>query len=265
MNSDWFSHKRLIGMVHLGPLPGSARYAGDLGAVLQRAEEDARALEAGGIDAVMVENFFDAPFYKSEVPPHTIAAMTAAVFRLRGAISLPLGVNVLRNDARSAVAIAHVCSASFIRCNVYVGAAITDQGLIEGVAQEVVAYRRALGANIAIWADVEVKHAVQLGGTPVEQQAQDAVERGMADALIVTGAATGLATPIERLRSVRGAVPRIPLLVGSGLTPENAVEVMRIADGAIVGSSLKRGGEISGPVDSARVRELVEAVRSMSR
>jgi uncharacterized protein len=262
MHTDWFSQKRLIGMVHLGPLPGSARYAGDLEPVLRRAEEDARALESGGVDAIMVENFFDAPFHKSSVPPHTVAAMTAAVLRVRQAVGLPLGVNVLRNDARSAIAIAHVCGAQVIRCNVYVGAAVTDQGLIEGAAREALEYRRTLGADIAIWADVEVKHAVQLGNTPVEQQAKDAVERGMADTVIVTGAATGAATPIDRLRAVCGAVPGTPVLVGSGLTPENAREVMALAAGAIVGSSLKQDGAVAAPVDGARVRALVDALRS---
>jgi len=257
----FFTHKPLIGMVHLLPLPGSARYGGDFEVVLRRAVADARALEVGGVDAVLVENFFDAPFYKSSVPASTIAAMTAAVRAVREAVMLPVGVNVLRNDAPAAVAIAHVCGAQFIRCNVYVGAAVTDQGIIEGAARETVEARRRLGADVWIGADVGVKHAAPLGDMPLEQQAKDAVERGLADALIVTGTATGEATPIERVRAVKAAVPPTPMLVGSGLNAQNAAELLAVADGAIVGSSLKTDGDIAAPVDVERVRALVRAVR----
>jgi membrane complex biogenesis BtpA family protein len=259
--TDFFACKPLIGMVHLGPLPGSPRDAGDFEAVLRRAVADARALETGGMDAVMVENFHDAPFHKTNVPPHTVAAMTRAVLAVREAVSLPVGVNVLRNDACAALAVAHVCGARFIRCNVYVGAAVTDQGLIEGAAREVVACRRALGADVWIWADVGVKHAVPLGDTLLGQQARDAVERGLADALIVTGPATGTVTPLERVREVKEAVPGTPVLVGSGLNADNAAELLAPANGAIVGSSLKMNGDVSAPVDEARVRALVQSAR----
>jgi membrane complex biogenesis BtpA family protein len=258
---DFFKTKPLIGMVHLGPLPGSPRDSRDFAAVLAAAVADARALEEGGADAVMIENFFDAPFYKSQVPAHTVAAMTRAVLAVREAVSLPIGVNVLRNDACSAMAIAHVTGAQFIRCNVYVGAAVTDQGIIEGAAREVVAYRKMLGAKVQIWADVGVKHATQLGDTPLDQQAKDATERGLADALIVTGMATGAATPLAQVRLVKSAVPNVPLLVGSGLDAKNARELLSIADGAIVGSSLKRDGVVSAPVDVDRVKSLVSALR----
>lgn len=256
---EFFQNRPLIGMVHLGPLPGSVRHGGDLETLLRRAVEDARALETGGMDAVLVENFFDAPFYKTRVPAPTIAAMTRAVQAVREAVALPIGVNVLRNDAPAAVAIACVCGAQFIRCNVYVGAAVTDQGIIEGATRETVEMRRRLGADVWIWADVGVKHAAPLGDTPLEQQAQDAVERGLADALIVTGTATGQETPVERVRAVKAAVPSTPVLVGSGLNARNVGEFLAIADGAIVGSSLKAGGDIAAPVDVERVRALVRA------
>jgi membrane complex biogenesis BtpA family protein len=259
--SDLFEHKPLIGMVHLGALPGSARDEGDFSRTLRRATEDARALECGGLDAVMVENFFDAPFYRSAVPAYTVAAMTRAAMAVRESVSIPVGVNVLRNDAAAAIAIAHLCGAQFIRCNVYVGAAVTDQGIIEGAAREAVACRRLLGAKVWIFADVAVKHAAVLGDYQVEQQAQDAVERGLADALIVTGAATGAQTPLERLLAVKSAVPTTPVLAGSGLTERNAAQILSVADGAIVGSSLKREGAIAAPVDVERVRALVRAAR----
>jgi membrane complex biogenesis BtpA family protein len=249
-------------MVHLGQLPGSPKDGGDFSGVLERAIADAHALEEGGADAVMVENFFDAPFPKSDSTAVTIAAMTLAVHAVRDAVSLPLGVNVLRNDACAALSIAHACGAQFIRCNVYVGAAVTDQGIIEGAARDVVMLRRQLGSTVEIWADIGVKHAVQLGDISLEQSARDAVDRGMADALIASGDATGSATPIERVRAVKGACPEVPVYVGSGLTVDNAADLLRVADGAIVGSSLKKNGVVSAQVDVGRVRKLAEIIHA---
>lgn len=259
--SEFFSRKPIIGMVHLAPLPGSPRDSGDFAHTLRRAVEDARVLEEGGADAVLVENFFDAPFYKTDVPPHTIAAMTVAVHAVREAVSLPVGVNVLRNDVRTAIAIAHVCGARFVRCNVYVGAVVTDQGLIEGAAREAASYRRLLSADVWIWADVGVKHAAPLGGDSLGQEARDAVERGLADALIVTGPTTGMPTSAARVREVKAAVPAVPVLAGSGVTVENAEQLLAAADGAIVGTGLKKGGCVGASVDVERVKMVVEAVR----
>jgi len=268
LTRDFWARKPLIGMVHLGPLPGSARYdagALPLSAVLERAAADARALAAGGADALMVENFFDAPFARDAVPPHTVAALTRAVLAVREAVgeALPLGVNCLRNDARSALAIAHICGAQFVRINVYVGAAVTDQGIIEGAARTAVLYRRELGADVAIFADVFVKHAATLGdptAVTLEDAAKDAVLRGLADALIVSGAATGAATSPEDLRRVKAVLPDTPLLVGSGANVHTAASLLAHADGAIVGTSLKRDGDVAAPVDPERVRALKNAM-----
>jgi uncharacterized protein len=264
----WQKHP-LIGMVHLGALPGSPRDSGNLYTfteVLTRAEEDARALVEGGADAVMIENFFDAPFAKDAVPPHTIAALTRAVWRVREAVGLdlPVGVNVLRNDARAAIAIAHVCQAQFVRINVFVGAAVTDQGIIEGAARTAVLYRRELGADVALFADVFVKHAAQIGmGMTIEDAAKDAVERGLADALVVSGAATGAPTDTETVRQVAGAVPGTPVLIGSGMTADTAKALLAAgATGGIVGTGLKQGGSVSNPVDIELVRALRRALSS---
>lgn len=271
LDSESWAKRPLIGMVHLGALPGSPRYDGaalPLDSVLERARADARALAEGGADAIMIENFFDAPFAKDSVPGHTIAAMTRAVLTVREAVpdNLPIGVNVLRNDARSALAIAHICGARFVRINVYVGAAVTDQGIIEGAARAAVLYRRELGANVAIFADVFVKHAAQIGdpsAVTLEDAARDAVERGLADALIVSGAATGAATEAQEVRRVREAVPGTPVLVGSGFNAQTAGALLTAgASGAIVGTSLKRGGQVAEPVESERVRALRAAMAS---
>jgi membrane complex biogenesis BtpA family protein len=258
---DLFPHKpALIGVVHLLPLPGSPQYDGDWEAVGARALADARALAEGGVDGLIVENFHDVPFAKDRVGPHTVAAMALLVQEVRRAVTVPVGVNVLRNDARAALAIAAVCGAAFIRVNVHVGAMVTDQGIIEGRADETLRYRRELGARVAIFADVLVKHAAPLGSVDLAQVAHDTARRGLADALIVSGAATGQPCDPDDLQAVRLRVEDVPLLIGSGVHEGNAAALLALADGAIVGTSLKRGGDVHQPVDAARVRALRAAL-----
>lgn len=256
--------KPIIGMVHLLPLPGCAAGGDDLDRAVERAVEDARALEEGGVDGIMVENFFDAPFHKDNVPAVTVSSMTRAAIAVKQAVKLPIGINVLRNDVEAAISIAHVCGADFVRCNVYVGAVVTDQGIIEGAARRAVTLRSALGADVEIWADVYVKHSAPLTNEyGVDDQARDAVERGLADRLIVTGAATGVETPIELIEFARKGAPSVPILVGSGVDASNVRRTMARADGAIVGSSLKAGGDIRAAVDVNLVRKLVASAQEV--
>ena len=258
---------RVVGVVHLPPLPGSPRggSARDLPDLLDRARRDALAYAAGGADALIVENFGDAPFARETVEGYVVAAMTRAVAAVRDEAGIPVGVNVLRNDVLSAVAVAAVVGGSFVRANVYVGASLTDQGLIEGRAREVQELIRRLDAPVAVWADVDVKHAVPLAPRPVANQAEDAVERGLARAVIVTGRATGGAAATDDLAAVRAAVPGTPLYVGSGVTADNVAGLLAIADGVIVGTAAKRNGVVTEQVDPDRVRAIVEAAAAVMR
>jgi uncharacterized protein len=255
----------LIGVVHLKPLPGSPGWPGGdatpgtMDDVLAAATADARALKAGGARGIIVENFFDAPFFADRVPPVTVAAMTRAVLAVRAAADVPLGVNVLRSDAESALSIAAACRADFIRVNVHVGAMVTDQGLIQGRAAETLRLRSALGTSALIFADVLVKHASPAAPLDLAQAAEDTYRRGMADALLVTGSGTGKPASMDEARRVRAAVPEAPLLVASGVTPESVREWLTVCDGAIVGTSVKQDGNITLPVDVGRVRQLVQA------
>ncbi|HVP39172.1 MAG TPA: BtpA/SgcQ family protein [Candidatus Saccharimonadales bacterium] len=260
----------LIGVVHLRPLPGSpgwppadaARADRDpLGAVLEAAVQDARALEAGGLRGVIVENFFDAPFFAEQVPAVTVAAMARCVAQVRRSVGLPVGVNVLRNDAAAALGIAAACGADFIRVNVHCGAMVTDQGLVQGRAAETLRLRRALGTPALIFADVLVKHASPAAPVDVVQAAEDTYHRGLADALLLTGAGTGKPAAPEDAARVRAALPEAPLLVASGVTQETVAAWLRACDGAVVGTWLKQGGELARPVDVDRVRRLVAAAR----
>lgn len=244
----------MVGVIHLPPLPGSPRYrGGGLGPVVDRARSDLAALAAGGADGAIVENFGDAPFGKV-ADPATVAALAIVVRDLAQRARIPLGVNVLRSDGVAAMAIASLAGASFIRVNVFAGVAFTDQGVIEGEARAILQLRRALGADVAVLADVHVKHAVHLGS--LSQAARDAARNGP-DALIVTGGATGDPAAPDDVR-VAKAASALPVFVGSGVGPDR-IGLYPQADGFIVGTALKRGGEAANPVDPDRVRALVVA------
>jgi membrane complex biogenesis BtpA family protein len=252
---------RLIGMVHLPPLPGSPRWEGSMARAIDTALADARALVDNGMDALIVENYGDAPFTPGRVAAATVAAMAVIAQEIRRAVpQAPLGINVLKSDARSALAVAAAVGARFVRVNVLAGAVVADQGIVQTDAHDLLRDRRLLGADVAIFADVQGKHAVPLAPVDLEQQARDLTARALADGLIVSGRATGEATPLDDVKRVRGAVPDVPILVGSGVTPATAPDLMAVADALIVGTSLKREGDVSAPVDPARVRRLVDAV-----
>ena len=253
------SRKLLVGMVHLLPLPGSPGWRGSMQDVTRRALQDAAVLEQAGFDALLVENFGDAPFVPERVPPVTVAALTAVLTRLSEATRLPFGVNVLRNDAASALGIAVATGARFIRVNVHSGAMLTDQGWISGRAHETVRQRAQLNAPVAICADVLVKHATPLPGVDLVELARDTRLRGQADVLIVSGTATGAPTNPERARLVKRALPDAPVWIGSGVNADTVNELLSIADGAIVGSALKLDGTITNPVDPKRAQTLIRA------
>lgn len=253
--------KLLIGVVHLPPLPGAPKFAGSVRDLIAFAVADAKAYERGGAHAVFIENFGDVPFTKTNVAPETIAAMTAAGCAVRTAVKLPIGFNVLRNDAQAALALCAACGGDFVRINVHTGAMLTDQGLIEGDAYHTLRYRARVAPGAEIFADVHVKHAVPLGDWTLEDSAHDTMERGLADALIVSGVGTGQAADIGDVERVRRACPKAKLLLGSGVKLENVKDYLRFADGVIVGSSLKRDGKLANPVDPKRVAALIRAMR----
>lgn len=228
--------------------------------MIRRALDDARASEDGAADAILIENFGDIPFYKGEVPAETVAAMAVVGAAVAQAVKLPIGFNVLRNDGHAALALCGSCGGDFIRVNVLSGAMVTDQGIIEGSACELTRLRPQLAANAKILADVQVKHASPLAKIPLEIAARDTVERGLADALIVSGSGTGQTTSLDDVKRVRSACPQFPILIGSGATAANSAGYLQFADGLIVGTWAKRAGKLTGPVDRNRVAALRKAI-----
>jgi len=262
--------KPIIGVVHLLPLPGSARWDGQMEPICRRAEQEAVALASGGVHGIIIENFFDAPFTKGRLDAATISAFAIVVKRVMSLCHLPIGINCLRNDGLSAMAIAATSGASFIRVNVLSGAMLTDQGIIEGISHELLSYRKNLGVSkaVKIFADILVKHAVPLGWTETANSsgsskseiiriAKDTRKRALADALIISGAATGEPPATDDLKAVRSGLPECPLLAGSGVSKENITEILDIADGVIVASALKQQGLIENPIDVERVKSLL--------
>ena len=254
----------VIGVVHLLPLPTSPKWGGDLQRVIDRAEQEATALASGGVHGIIVENFFDAPFTKNQVDPAVVSAMSLIVQRLQQLVAVPIGINVLRNDARSALAIATCVNAQFIRVNVLTGVMATDQGLIEGCAYDLLRYRRELGSEVNILADVLVKHARPLGSPNLTTAVQETIDRGLADGIILSGWATGSPPSLEDLELAKAAAGDVPVFIGSGASWENVGKLIQSADGVIVASSLKRKGDIQQPIDPIRVRHFVEALEAGS-
>ena len=251
----------IIGVVHLLPLPTSPRWGGSLRAVVERAAQEATALASGGVNGIIVENFFDAPFTKGQVDPAVVSALTLIVHQLMDLLTLPVGINVLRNDAHSGLAIASCVGAKFIRVNVLTGVMATDQGLIEGQAHELLRYRRELGSDVQILADVLVKHARPLGSPNLTTAVQETIQRGLADGVILSGWATGSPPTLEDLELAKAAALGTPVFIGSGASWENISTLMGAADGVIVSSSLKRHGRIEQTIDPIRVSQFVEATR----
>jgi membrane complex biogenesis BtpA family protein len=256
---------RLVGVIHLPPLAGSPRASLDVKACEQRAAEDAKVLAGSGFEIAMIENFGDAPFFAGRVPAVTVAAMTSCAVAVRAAApSLALGINVLRNDAESALGIAVAVGAVCIRVNVLTGARVTDQGLIQGDAASLLRARKALGADgVEVWADVDVKHSAPLAARPLADEASDLVSRAHASAVLVTGEGTGRAVDHAKLEEVHRAVAgRAPVLVASGATIGVLPSLARRCEGVIVGSALRADGVAGGPIDAKRASEFARAFRT---
>jgi uncharacterized protein len=255
-------NKPVIGCLHLLALPGAPLYGGSMKPVYDKALEEAAILSKHGIDGFIVENFRDQPFYPARVPVETVAALAGVTHEVKRQYTCPLGVNVLRNDAEAALAIATAIEASFIRVNVHGGAIVSEQGIIEGAGHLTMRLRNSLGSDVLVFADVGVKHAAPLAGRGLATETKDAVERGLADAVIVSGERTGSETLLEDVRTVRAAT-EAPLLIGSGAAPDNIGKVFNLVDGFIVGSYFKTDGKASNFVEAARVSAFMTEVNKL--
>ncbi len=244
--------KPLIGCVHLLPLPGSPSYQGSMAEVYNQALEELEIFKQHGLDGVIVENFRDKPFFPGRVPAETVAALAAVGREIVKVAEMPVGINVLRNDGESAIAIATAIEAQFVRINVHMNAVVSEQGIIQGLSHLTVRLRSNLRSDVLIFADVGVKHAAPLGDRGLSVETKDLTERGLVDAIIVSGELTGSETNAEDVDIVKRNT-QCPVLIGSGTSPDNIDKVFERADGFIVGSYFKEDGRGNNFVDNARV------------
>lgn len=258
------SKKPLIACIHLLPLPGSPLYSGSMTAIYDQALHETAIFKKYNVDGLIVENFRDKPFYPGRVPAETVAALSAVTREIVKQANMPVGINVLRNDADSAIGVAVAAEAQFIRVNVHMGAVVSDQGIIQGSSYHTLRLRAALRSNVLIFGDVGVKHAAPLLDRGLAAETRDLAERGLVDAIIVSGDRTGAETSVEDIELVRRNTT-LPLLIGSGATPENLGKVSAKADGLIVGSCFKKDGNADNFVDEARVKAFMETLAKLKR
>jgi membrane complex biogenesis BtpA family protein len=255
--------RSLVGVIHVHALPGTPRARESIAAITSAAVAEAQVYARAGFDAVMIENMHDRPYLKRSVGPEIVAAMTAIGLAVRASVSLPLGLQILAGANRAALAVAHACGAAFVRGEGFVFAHVADEGLIESDAGELLRYRKAIGAEkVRVIADIKKKHSAHAITGDVDLAATaHAAEFFLADGLVVTGAATGLPADPAEVDAVARTV-KLPVLVGSGITADNIADYAS-ADGFIVGSWVKRGGDWSGALDSRKAAALVKAFRHL--
>ena len=253
--------KLLIGMIHLPPLPGAPFYR-DSGfeEIIDYAIREGKKLENAGFSAAMVENIGDYPYEKAPEEPHVVAAMSVITRELVREITIPVGVNVLRNAARSSLSVAHFADAKFIRVNALVETIATDSGIIEPAAPALLRLRAMLRSNVMVFADVHVKHAAPIGERDIKDVIHDCIHRGGADAIIISGTRTGV-PPTEKWVENTSAISSKPVLIGSGISPEN-IKLLEYVEGVIIGTAIKEEGITMNPISPEKARKFVSMVNS---
>lgn len=260
MNFDFSDkHKMIIGMVHCLPLPGTYKSSNNIETVVARAVEDAKCLEQCGYDAIIVEN--EDLCLSPHMTKMQFTAMSMIVHEVRKAVSLSVGISCGCLNYEEALSIAQVSGCEFIRTPIFVDTVVNYNGIISPCSASLIAYRKQIGAEqVIVLADIQVKHYHMLcNSINISESAQWAEHQG-ADAVIVTGLASGIETPIENLRKVRNAV-RIPVAVGSGITKENICQQLDIVDILIIGTSIRQNRSMSEPIDRSSAMAVIKAVR----
>lgn len=250
----------VIGVVHLPPLPGAPLYQDmSMDDIVQQAVFEAKEMADNGINGLIIENFGDKMFQK-RVGPEVVAALSVITKEISKVVDVPLGLCVLQSDAIAAIAIAKATDAAFVRIPYYVETSIVDAGLMDSVAADALRYRKYLNCPARIFADVHIKHSYPLAQRPIEYAVEDCYERGLADAVIITGRKTGGPTDPEDVSRVRQALPKVPLIVGSGVSLDNIESYLGNVDGIIIASSLNVNGGVENHPDPKRISAFMRKV-----
>jgi len=255
----------IIGMIHVGALPGTPASRRSIDDITAQAAREAAIYRTCGVDAIMIENMHDVPYLKGGVGPEITAAMTRVALAVKDAFRGRVGIQILAAANREAIAVAHAAGLDFIRAEGFVFAHVADEGIIESCAAELLRYRKAIGAErVQVWADIKKKHSshaitsdIGLGETA------HAAEFMRADAVIITGGVTGDPPTLDDVLAARSAT-RLPVMLGSGISSDNLADFWPHADGLIIGTAFKRDGHWEQPPDPRRIRAFMAAVRKRS-
>jgi uncharacterized protein len=262
MLASLFSNpKPIIGMIHVGALPGTPANKDSIDQIIARAALEAAVYRECRIDGVIIENMHDVPYQRGSVGPEIVAAMAVIGKRVKEESRLPTGIQILAGANIEAMAVAHAAGLDFIRAEGYAFAHIADEGVIESSAARLLRYRKLIGAErVQVWADIKKKHSshaitadISLGATA------EAVEFMRGDAVIVTGNVTGDPPRLQDLQEVK-AHCNLPVLIGSGIAADNVAEFSQAADGFIIGSYFKVGGHWANEIDRSRVETLLSSL-----
>jgi membrane complex biogenesis BtpA family protein len=263
MSKLFSREKPVIGVIHVGALPGTPRSSQTVSELITSAKHEAQLYRECGVDGVIIENMHDVPYLRGEVGPEIVAAMTAVGIEVKSECRLPVGVQLLAGANIEAMAVAHAAGLDFIRAEGYAYAHVADEGLIQASAAKLLRYRRMIGAtNVQVWTDVKKKHAAHAITADVSLgETAETVEFMGADCVIVTGSATGKPPTIADIREAKTHCS-LPVFLGSGITANNIAEFYDEADGFIIGSTFKVDGLWSNTVDRARVTSLLNTIKA---
>ncbi len=252
--------KPIIGMIHLPPLPGNPRNSLSPEEIVDKALNDARILVENGIHAIMIENFYDSPYPKYTPREETISLMSIITWEIKKKYNKPIGINILRNCGTSALAIAYITNADFIRVNALSQTMVTDQGIIEPIAYKLSIKQKLLGAEVKIMADINVKHAKPLVERELSSVIRETIERGHADAIIITGKTTGTPPTPEEVIEAKKYTGQTPMVIGSGITKDNLHKYIPYADAFIIGSYFKNK---NGKLEPRKIKSLIQRHREL--
>ena len=258
--------KPVIGVVHVGALPGTPRSSLTVAELVKSARDEAGLYRECGVDGVIIENMHDVPYMRGEVGPEIVAAMTAIGREVKSECGLPVGIQILAGANIEAMAVAHAANLDFIRAEGYAYAHVADEGLIQASAAKLLRYRRMIGAErVQVWTDVKKKHSAHAITADVSLgETAETVEFMGADCVIVTGSVTGQAPKVADVQEAKTHCG-LPVFLGSGISERNIDEFYNEADGFIIGSAFKVDGLWSNTIDPARVTRFVNVLRNRAR
>ena len=258
MTSLFSIPKPVIGVIHVGALPGTPRGSQTVAELVVSAKEEAKVYKECGVDGVIIENMHDVPYLKAAVGPEIVAAMTAIGIAVKDECALPVGIQILAGANIEAMAVAHAAGLDFIRAEGYAYAHVADEGIIEASAAKLLRYRKMIGAGrVQVWADVKKKHSAHAITADVSLgETAETVEFMGADCVIVTGSVTGQAPKVADVQEAKSHC-HLPVFLGSGVSERNIEQFYNEADGFIIGTAFKVDSLWSNTIDPARVLQFI--------